>query len=288
MKFSLAQYLEEREKLIEMALDRRLPPASEPPQELHRAMRYSVLGGGKRLRPILCLAFAEASGGTLEAAMPPALSVEFFHSYTLVHDDLPCMDNDDWRRGKPTCHRKFGVAMAVLVGDALQALAFEVAAEAQAPSPYRAAAYVLELAAAAGSGGVIAGQVADTMTKAKTSVVQVRYVAEHKTAVLFVASCRMGVISAGGPDRLLVCAEEYGRHFGMAFQIADDLHEVRVGGKPADDGMSCLQVWSPQRARQEALRHLGLAQKALTAFPDRARRLALASLADWLGARMGR
>src|SRR5580658_6807363 len=157
----LDQYLADRSALVDKALGRFLPNAATKPATLHKAMRYSLFAGGKRLRPILALAAAEASGGALEAALPHACAVECIHTYSLIHDDLPCMDDDDFRRGQPTSHKVFGEGVAVLAGDALLTIAFEILARAKETSRYKMPALVKELAIASGSHWLIGGQVAD-------------------------------------------------------------------------------------------------------------------------------
>src|SRR6266496_317403 len=156
----LKAYLRTRQRKIDRALDRYLPKANTKPATLHKAMRYSLFAGGKRLRPILCLAAAEACGGTVEAALPLACAVECIHTYSLIHDDLPSMDNDDFRRGRPTCHKVFGEGIAVLAGDALLTIAFEIAATIEAGSRYDLHEILREISVAAGSRRLIAGQVA--------------------------------------------------------------------------------------------------------------------------------
>src|SRR5436309_14353650 len=158
---NLKSYLVTRQKLIDRALDRYLPKANRKPTTLHRAMRYSLFAGGKRLRPILCLAAAEACRGNIKNALPLACALECIHTYSLVHDDLPSMDNDDFRRGRPTCHKVFGDGIAVLAGDALLTVAFEIVSKAKPTISYDISTLLREIAVAAGSGKLIAGQVAD-------------------------------------------------------------------------------------------------------------------------------
>jgi geranylgeranyl diphosphate synthase type II len=205
-------------------LEARLPAESTRPAALHQAMRYSVLAGGKRLRPILCLAAAEAVGGDPARALLPALALEALHTYTLIHDDLPAMDNDTLRRGKPTCHVVFGEATAILAGDALLTLAFEWLAQTQAPPPYPPNQFALELAGAAGSQGVIGGQVEDLAAEGRPASAElVEYIHCHKTAALLRASVRMGAIAAGAAAADLEALSSYGLKVGLAFQIVDDI-----------------------------------------------------------------
>src|SRR5437870_940612 len=164
----LKTYLVARQKLIDRALDRYLPKANTKPATLHRAMRYSLFAGGKRLRPILCLAAAEAARGKINDALPLACALECIHTYSLVHDDLPSMDNDDFRRGRPTCHKVFGEGIAVLAGDALLTIAFQIVSSAKAAPRYDVAILLREIAVAAGSQKLIAGQVADLEAEGKS------------------------------------------------------------------------------------------------------------------------
>ena len=254
-------------RCIDTALIAALPPENRRPAVLHKAMRYSVLSGGKRLRPLLCLAAADAVGGEVRQALGPAVAVELFHSYTLVHDDLPCMDNDDFRRGRPTVHRVFGEANALLAGDALQALAFEVLAGARP-----ADRLVLELAHAAGSTGVVGGQVEDlAASSGKVDEATVKYIHQHKTADLFGAAVRMGALVGGARAADLKALTEYARCLGLAFQIVDDVLDG-ASGKPAE--LSCLSVYDAETARRKARRLRDRALASLKRFPVR-RRVAL-------------
>jgi len=187
-------------------------------------MRYSVMAGGKRLRPVLCLAACEAVGAAADAALLPGLAIEILHTYTLIHDDLPCMDDDDLRRGKPTCHVKFGEATALLAGDALLTLAFEWLAEVAPAAPSSAAQLALELARAAGSQGVIGGQVEDLAAEGQpVDAARLDYIHRHKTAALIRAAVRMGGLCGGATPAQLDALTRYGEASGLAFQIADDI-----------------------------------------------------------------
>ena len=220
----IAQYLQQGRRAVDELLDRRMPPASTRPVAVHEAMRYAVLAGGKRIRPILALAAAEAAGGKVDAARVPGAAVELLHTYTLVHDDLPAMDDDDLRRGQPTTHVKFGEANAILAGDALLTLAFEWIAEQPAPPPYEPTRLVLELARAAGSQGVIAGQVEDIAAEGQPPTAGlVSYIHQHKTGDLIRAAIRIGAIAAGAAAGPLQALTVYADKAGLAFQIADDI-----------------------------------------------------------------
>ena len=216
----LQNYLPQLTADVNLALDALLPPADERPAKLHAAMRYSVFAGGKRLRPILCIASCEACGGTAEQAMQAACALELLHTYTLIHDDLPAMDDDTLRRGRPTCHIAFDEATAILAGDALLTLAFEVLAGV----PDIGSSLALELARAAGSRGVIGGQMEDIDAEGKTPDVSlVEYIHLNKTAALIRAACVMGGICAGADVQTLEKLARYGENAGLAFQLADDL-----------------------------------------------------------------
>lgn len=220
--FPLDRYLADRRALVEKALDDALPAAAERPATLHAAMRHSIFAGGKRLRPILCLAAAECCGGSLSAALPLAVALECLHTYTLIHDDLPCMDDDDYRRGHPTCHKVYGEGVAVLAGDALQALAFELCG-AQ-PDGGR---YALELAVAAGSRHLVGGQVLDLEGEGKgLGIDELRFVHQSKTAALLTVSVRFGGLSAGATATQLLALTRFGEACGLAFQIIDDILDV--------------------------------------------------------------
>ncbi len=248
--FDLNDYLAHRRRQVETALDTLLPGADIEPVVLHEAMRYAVFGGGKRLRPILSMAAAEACGGSAEAGLLPGCAVEVLHTYTLVHDDLPCMDDDRERRGKPTVHVAYGETNAVLVGDALQALAFELAGRTPAAATWSASDLVQELACAAGSRGVVGGQVADLgLAGRQPTAGEIAFIHEHKTADLFRAALRLGGMAGGGTRTQIEALGCYGLSLGLAFQITDDLLDA-----PPDDGAppgeaSCLSIVDPDTAR---------------------------------------
>lgn len=248
--FNLREYLESNRLAVEQALDMHLPPESERPGVLHKAMRHSIFAGGKRIRPILCIAAAQAIGATAESVMRTAIALEALHTYTLIHDDLPAMDDDDLRRGKPTCHVAFGEANAILAGDALLTLAFEWLAEVQAPKPYLPNQLALELAEAAGSRGVIAGQVEDLANEGGEPTRElVDFIHLHKTATLIRASVRMGGIAAGARTEELNALTIYGCNAGLAFQIADDILNVTSSaaqlGKPTGSDQDRKKITYP-------------------------------------------
>lgn len=217
---------------INAALDSFLPKSDDV---VSRAMRYSVENGGKRIRPELVLSFCEACGGNSENAMPLACALEMIHTYSLIHDDLPCMDNDDFRRGKPSCHVKFGYEYALLAGDALLTLAFETAAKAQLP-PQSVVDAVSVLASAAGWAGMVGGQVMDLQNEGKqVDIKTIESTDALKTGELIRAACVLGCIAAGRKD-MISAAEEYARCVGISFQIVDDILDVtsdtQTLGKP--------------------------------------------------------
>ncbi len=260
--FDLEGYLRTRRELVDAALNERLPPENTRPAILHRALRYSVLGGGKRIRPILCIAAAEAVGGTQASALVPAAAIEILHTYTLVHDDLPAMDDDDLRRGRATSHKMFGEANAILAGDALLTLAFEWLAGCEAPSPYPPNQLALELACAAGSQGVIGGQVEDLAAEGKAPTADlVDYIHRQKTAALVRAATRIGAIAGGANAAQLEALTNYGEDIGLAFQIADDIlnatstHEALGKGAGTDEErgkMTYVAVHGLDKARTHA------------------------------------
>ena len=266
MAFDLKIYLVERKACVEAELFACLPVAGTRPSGLSEAMRHAVVSGGKRLRPILCLAAAEAAGGKASEAMHAACAVELLHTYTLVHDDLPCMDNDTLRRGQPTVWAKYGEAMAVLVGDALQTLAFETLARTTS-SPSFVAQLVSELAKAAGASGVIAGQVEDIQFAGSPTRDIINYVFQHKTADLFRAAVRLGGIAGGVSEKNLEHLSLYGNNLGIAFQIIDDL--LDAGQASADDKpeLTCLAVMSEEEARAYAQQTTVAACAALKNLP---------------------
>ncbi|MFL5319461.1 MAG: polyprenyl synthetase family protein [Myxococcaceae bacterium] len=239
MSFALDGYLSQQRKRVETLLEASLhSQAQRVPPRLLEAMRYSLMAGGKRLRPILVLAFAEAmaqqSGGGGQVANDAACAVEYIHTYSLIHDDLPSMDDDDLRRGMPTSHKKFGEATAILAGDALLTEAFSLLTSGVEPQRL---ALCRELSLGAGAGGMVAGQVLDIAEDRPAEVSYLTRMHRLKTGALIRAACRMGVLALNGGDpKALSCADEYGDAVGLAFQIADDILDVTASsaamGKP--------------------------------------------------------
>lgn len=243
---TITHYLTRRAAEVNTGLDRFLPSEETPPEQLHRAMRYSVLAGGKRLRPALVLASGEAMGAKTEDLMPAACAMEMIHTYSLIHDDLPAMDNDDLRRGRPTCHKAFGDAVAILAGDALLTLAFRVLASDSAARNSESQLRVIhEFAAAAGTiDGMIGGQMADIENEGKeVSPDTLDYIHRSKTGALIGASAAAGAIIAGASSDEIERLRAYGQRIGLAFQIADDILDVtstseQLGKTPGKDQAS--------------------------------------------------
>jgi geranylgeranyl diphosphate synthase type II len=286
----LAAYLEARQQTIDRALDRYLPKANAKPPTIHEAMRYSMFAGGKRLRPVLCLAAAEACGGNATGALPLACAIECIHTYSLVHDDLPSMDNDDFRRGRPTCHKVFGEGIAVLAGDALLTVAFEIVSRTKPTARYDMTTLLRELAIAAGSQKLIAGQVADLEAEGKkVNRSQLRYIHENKTAAILTASVRLGAMSANASAKELSAITKFGRALGLAFQVVDDILDVTQTteklGKSAGKDVAARKATYPaviglNKSRAEARALTGQAHQALSIFGRKGE--ALRALASYL------
>jgi len=280
-------------KKTDAALDRWLPSEKTRPATLHRAMRYSVFAGGKRLRPILCLAAAEACGGSPARALPAACAIECIHTYSLVHDDLPCMDDDDMRRGRPTTHKAFGEGMAVLAGDALLTISFEILAQTRQTPRHGLQDFFSELAAAAGSHLLIGGQAADLEAEGKkTTPAELLFIHRGKTAAMVAASLRLGAMSANATPAQVKALGSFGAHLGLAFQIIDDILDLtqtseklgKSAGKDAAAGKATYpSVFGLEKSRREAARLTTLAHSALKPLGRRAD--FLHSLADQLLAR---
>ncbi|MHC4449564.1 MAG: polyprenyl synthetase family protein [Planctomycetota bacterium] len=216
-------FLQEAQEWVNAALDRYLPDPKSEPRRLHEAMRYAVFAGGKRLRPAIALAACRAAGGTADEAVSSACALEMLHTYSLIHDDLPAIDDDDLRRGQPTCHVQFDEATAILAGDALQTEAFRVLAEFT-PRTDAIADLVKEFARAAGSSGMVGGEIADIEAEGEEPDLQrARFIHERKTAALFRGSAVMGGLAGGASQESLAAFREYGTALGLAFQIVDDV-----------------------------------------------------------------
>jgi geranylgeranyl diphosphate synthase, type II len=288
--FDLPAYLAACTTTVNDALDAFLPPATAKPATVHRAMRYSLFAGGKRMRPALCLAAAAACAGPASAALPLACAVECIHTYSRIHDDLPAMDDDDYRRGKLTNHKVFGEGIAILAGDALLTQAFEIAAQWRAQPRYSHQRVILEIARAAGSLQLIAGQVADLEGEGKRiSANQLRYIHERKTSALLCCSVRLGGMSANCTAAQLDALTQFGHHVGLAFQIIDDILDVTQTSEQL--GKTAGKDTAAQKATYPAIVGLDKSRKIARQLTDRAfaslkifrgRALALEALAHYL------
>ena len=287
---TLAQYIAHSQHGIDDALRALVPPETAEPQSIHKAMRYSLFAGGKRIRPILCVAAACAVSDDPIGIEAAACTLELIHTYSLIHDDLPALDNDDLRRGLPTCHKVFGDAMAILAGDALLTLAFQVLAQLPADAE-RKVRLIEELAVASGTvGGMIGGQVADVEGEGKRPNARLLdTIHRAKTGALLRASLRMGAIFAGADDVQLHALSTYGGHVGLAFQIVDDVLDVeqssetlgKTAGKDAEQRkITFPAVYGLARSNEMAEEQRLAAHLALEPLDDRAGRLR--ELADFI------
>lgn len=238
---NLNNYIKERCDLVESRLKHAMPVETEFPVSLHAAMRYSTFAGGKRLRPVMMIAACEAVGGDINTVLPAACAMEMIHTYSLIHDDLPAMDNDDFRRGIATNHKVYGEAVAILSGDALLTQAFILLSSPFLASnipPVRLLEVIHELASAAGSRGMVGGQVVDMEAEGKSDldIATVQYIHTHKTGALIKASVKCGAILGGAEERDLASIVRYGEAIGLAFQITDDILDIE--GNSAELGKS--------------------------------------------------
>lgn len=288
---TIREYIAATAEQVDQALDSMLPPETASPATIHQAMRYSIFAGGKRIRPVLCIAAAEACGGNAATAMPAASAVETLHTYTLIHDDLPCMDNDDLRRGKPTNHKVFGEGIAVLAGDALLTEAFAMLARLPENASYSVADYVRELAEATGSRQLIGGQVLDLEGEGRQlTIEELRAIHNGKTSALLTAAIRLGAMSAAAASEQLAALTTYGQNLGLAFQIIDDILDItstpetlgKSIGKDEQSGKATYPALvGIDHARQEARDLTVAACKALDIFPEQ-QRTRLLALNDYL------
>ena len=294
----LPAFFDEDRHAVEAALDKLLPSADAPPPSIHRAIRYSVFAGGKRIRPILCLEAsrifqtppARLAGTAPHAALQVACSLEFIHTYSLIHDDLPALDNDDLRRGKPTCHKEFGEAAAILAGDALLTLAFETLAAAEI-EPSRRVAVIREVAQAAGTrDGMVGGQVADLEAEGQEVAPEVlEYIHRSKTAALIRASVVAGAICGGAAEPDVARLRRFGESIGWAFQVVDDILDVEESsaalGKTAGKDQAQRKATYPafyglEKSHQMAKELATRAIRELSLYAERADRLR--QLAEYL------
>jgi geranylgeranyl diphosphate synthase type II len=287
---TLVSYVSEQQLRIEEALKRLVPLESTPPESIHKAMRYSLFAGGKRVRPILCIAAAQAVSDSPRGIESAACALELIHTYSLIHDDLPALDNDDLRRGHPTCHKVFGEAIAILAGDALLTLAFQVLAQLDC-EPETKTRIIEELAVASGTvGGMIGGQVNDLEGEGKLpTAALLEAIHRAKTGALLKASLRIGAIYAGAAEAQLQALSCFGEHIGLAFQIVDDVLDVeqpsealgKTAGKDAkQQKITFPAVYGLERSRAMAEQERLAAHLALRPFGDRAERLR--ELADFI------
>lgn len=291
--FNLASYLAQRQALVETALDRALPVTY--PEKIYESMRYSLMAGGKRLRPILCLASCELFGGTLEMAMPTACAMEMIHTMSLIHDDLPAMDNDDYRRGKLTNHKVYGDDIAILAGDGLLSYAFEfIASRTENVPPQRVLQVISRLGYAVGATGLVGGQVVDLDSEGLTDVSEetLTFIHTHKTGALLEVSVVSGAILAGASESDLSRLTRYSQNIGLAFQIIDDILDItsttEILGKSAGKDVQAQKVtypslWGIEESQRKATQLVTDAKAELSVFGDKAE--PLCSIADFITSR---
>lgn len=279
---TLQEFLAEQQRRVDAALDRLTPPESAHPSTIHRAMRHSLFAGGKRIRPILCISAAAAVAKEVPDLMNAACSLEMIHTYSLIHDDLPALDNDDFRRGKPTCHKVFGEAIAILAGDSLFTLAIQTLSIMENTGPERVVALIRELSFASGTvEGMIGGQVTDIEgERQKPTPELLDSIHRAKTGALLRASVRMGGIAAGADATQLDALSHYGEHAGLAFQIVDDILDVeessealgKTAGKDEAQGkITFPAVYGLERSREMASEECARAHEALSVFGESAK-----------------
>ena len=281
----LKAYLQDRQKIVEEALEHYLPREDNIPADIYKAVRYSVFNGGKRIRPILCLAATEAVGGDLGPAIPVACALELIHSYSLIHDDLPAMDDDDFRRGKPTCHKVFGENIAILAGDALLTEAFVLLSHVEKVrmSAERRLAVIQEIAKAAGICGMVGGQAMDVLSGKSVSDENTLYeIHRRKTGALIVAAVKSGAIIFNARKDKIQALAEYGINLGLAFQIADDILNVEgdrelmgkeTGSDAAHDKLTYPSLLGLDLAKEKLAKYIDAAEASLSGFDERARPL---------------
>jgi geranylgeranyl diphosphate synthase, type II len=292
-QFNLSAYLQEYQSLVETALDRGIGVVY--PEKIYEAMRYSLLAGGKRLRPILCLATSEMAGGTLEMAMPTACALEMIHTMSLIHDDLPAMDNDDYRRGKLTNHKVYGEDIAILAGDGLLAYAFEFVAVNTLNVPAeRVLRVIAKLGRAVGAAGLVGGQVVDLESegKADVSLETLNFIHNHKTAALLESSVVCGGILAGMPESDLQRLSHFSQNIGLAFQIIDDILDITATqeqlGKTAGKDLQAQKVtypslWGIEESKNQAQQLITAAIAQLEPFGNKA--IPLIAIAHYITSR---
>jgi geranylgeranyl diphosphate synthase type II len=291
--FDLKAYLQDRQTIVEAALEQSITVVY--PEKIYEAMRYSLMAGGKRLRPILCLATSELVGGTIEIALPTACALEMIHTMSLIHDDLPAMDNDDYRRGKLTNHKVYGEDVAILAGDGLLAYAFEfIATQTQHVPAERVLQVIAKLGRAVGAAGLVGGQVVDLACEGQpdVSLETLNFIHRHKTGALLEAAVLCGAILAGASETELQRLAHYAQNIGLAFQIIDDVLDITATqeelGKTAGKDLQAQKVtypsiWGIEESRRQADQLIAEAKAELAAFAEQAR--PLMALADYITAR---
>jgi geranylgeranyl diphosphate synthase type II len=292
-RFDLSTYLTERRQLVEAAIDQAVP--LQYPETLYESMRYSLLAGGKRLRPILCLATCELVGGTIETAMPTACALEMIHTMSLIHDDLPAMDNDDYRRGKLTNHKVYGDDVAILAGDALLTYAFEhVATQTQGATVERILRVMAGMAKAVGGEGLVGGQVVDLASEGNpdATLETLNFIHTHKTAALLAISVTSGAMLAGASEAEIDHLTRYAQRIGLAFQIVDDILDITstsetlgksIGKDVQADKATYPRFWGIEESRNQAHQLVTEAKEALQSFGPL--RQPLLAIADYIIAR---
>ena len=281
--FELKTYLAQRKQLVEKALDESLPIVY--PEKIYEAMRYSLMAGGKRLRPILCLATCELVGGTLEMAMPTACALEMIHTMSLIHDDLPAMDNDDYRRGKLTNHKVYGDDIAILAGDGLLAYSFEyVASQTKNVPPQQILRVISQLGRATGAAGLVGGQVVDLESEGNPniSVDTLTFIHTHKTGALLEACVVCGAILAGAQEEEIQNLSRYAKNIGLAFQIVDDILDITATkeqlGKTAGKDLQAQKatypsIWGLEKSKSQAKQLVEEAIDSLSNYGEKAQPL---------------
>ena len=293
VEFDLAAYLKGRQKLVEAALDASIKV--EYPEKIYESMRYSLMAGGKRLRPILCLASCELVGGTIDMAMPTACALEMVHTMSLIHDDLPAMDNDDYRRGKLTNHKVYGENIAILAGDGLLTLAFEfVASQTQNVPAERVLKVITQLGRAFGAAGVVGGQVVDIESEGKpdVSLETLHFIHTHKTGALLEACVLCGAILGGASEETLQRLSRYAQNIGLAFQIIDDILDITQTqeqlGKSAGKDLAAQKATYPsflglEESERQAIQLVAEAKAQLAPFGQQG--MPLCAIADFITSR---
>ncbi|MDE6660001.1 MAG: polyprenyl synthetase family protein [Eubacterium sp.] len=271
--------LEKDIEIVEKAIVDKLPACKDNQGEVVEAMKYSLSNGGKRLRPVFCLEFANCCGLEKEQALDFACALEYIHTYSLIHDDLPCMDNDDFRRGKPSCHKQFGEATALLAGDALLTHAFELLANADLPADKRIKA-VSVLSSKSGVAGMIGGQVIDLKYESENpNLLQILSVHKLKTGALIAAACLLGCVAAGANEKQMIAAEEFAYNLGIAFQIKDDILDVigdseelgkPIGSDAENDKTTYVSIKGLEAAQKDVEDYTAKAISSLSEFENSA------------------